>query len=358
MIMWASISLVPLLLVGLVGCAVQTHPQPDIAAPPIWRTHLAGVAVAESQWWRTFDDPKLSTLIESAQLQNLDVAAAAQRVAQAQASLSIARGQQLPAADLGATVQKISGTTTSSASVGASYALDLWSEARARAFGARSQLEAAEAGHAVTLWRLASAVAQLYYQRRALDERLELARDGLMIAERTFGRVQARYDAGAISGLDLAQARTAVEAERSNVASVQLARDLAHNAMAVLLGRAPAELTEFELSSESLLDLAPPSLPQESPAEVLARRPDIRVLEAQLRAADANIAVARAQLFPQITIGADGTRLRGVDDVIFTSGANLIWAVFDGGQRRAGVRLAEAQYGELLENYRAGFSTH
>lgn len=343
-----------MVLATLASCAIQTQPKPELAVPAVWRTPMEGVASAGNSWWLSFNDTELTKLIETAQLQNLDVAAAGQRVAQAQASLAAARGQQLPSVDLGASARETDGKSSASVNLGAAYTLDLWGAARARAFGARSQLEATEASRSFTVWRLGAAAAQLYYRRRALDERLKLADGSLAIAERTYGLVESRYKAGFISGLDLALAQTAVANQRSSVASVQLERDQAHNAMAQLLGQAPAQLAESVPNPQALLDLTPPPIPQALPAEALARRPDIHVLEAQLRGADANITVARAELFPQIGISADGSFVRGAEEMVFSIGASLVQAVFDGGQRRAGVRLAQAQYAELLENYRAG----
>lgn len=336
------------------GCVTQrTDVVPQTSAPNAWRAQFDGIAPVEEKWWLVFDDSRLNGLIESAQLQNLDVAAATQRVAQARAALQMTSGQELPRLDLTAGLQRSDvGSIGGSANLGAGYTLDLWSAAKARTQGAQSQLEAVEAGRAVTLWRLSTAVAQLYYQRRSLDELLEIAYESLATAERTYERVQARHQSGLISALDLALAKTAVESERGTLATVKSARDRAHNAMALLLGRAPSQLAASEIDPQPLLDVSLPALPRALPAETIARRPDLHVVEAQLRAADANIVVARASLFPQLGIDAGGVLVRGAPDAAFSLGTNLVQAVFDGGQRRAGVRLAEAQYEELLENYR------
>lgn len=345
-----------MLLLPLLGaCAVTHHPSPLPEAPERWRTELNAAAAVVPDWWRVFADEALSNLLEQAALHNLDLAAADQRVAQARASLQQAHGQQWPVVTAGALGSKAEGKAEyGQLSLDASYTLDLWSADRARAFGTQADLDAAIASRAFTAWRLGTSVAQLYFERRALDERLALATDGLAAAQRTFQLTQERYRSGLVSGLDLALAETAIATEQANVIAVQQARDEAHNAMALLLGRAPAELEAWVGAEPSLLELELVPVPAALPAEVLARRPDIRIQEAQLRAADADITVARAKLFPSLTLSAGGLIVHGVAGMVAEASASLVQVVFDGGERRAGVRLAEARYAELLDNYRAG----
>lgn len=338
----------------LMACVAPRQPPPAVDVPTDWRSALAGEVRIESDWWRLFRDTQLSVLLEDAQSQNLTVAVANHRVIQARLLLASARAQQLPSADGAVSVQRTSGLSSESVSIGASYSLDLWGADRERHRGARARLEAVEASREVTIWRLQTQVAQLYFQRRALAESLMLAREALAIAEDTFKRVQARYDAGVISGLDLALVRTAVAQERTNVSAVQLAGDLARDAMGELLGRAPAQFVDADHQVIPLLETFLPPLPNALPAEVLARRPDIQVLEAQLRGADANIGLVRAQLLPQVSISTAGALALGGSDWLFSEGGNLAQAIFDGGQRQTAVHLAEAQYQELVENYRLG----
>lgn len=312
-----------------------------------------GEPLTASLWWKVFDDPQLESLLHTAHEQNFDIAVAAERVAQAQIALTRIAAQQRPSADLSASVQRSGGDSSYSTTMNVGYQVDAWGAARARVWQGHSELQAAEMSHDVTSWRMAIAVAQLYYQQRALDERLNLALEGLAIAEDTFARVRARYDAGVISGLDLALIQTSVDTERSNVESIRLARDLAHNAMSVLLGRAPADVADSTWQSPALLELQPPALPQVEPVQAIVRRPDIQLLEIRLRAANANIEIARAELFPSIRIDADAVA-SGAGAVAYSIGSSLVHTIFDRDDRRAGVQLAESQYRELLYDYRAG----
>lgn len=342
------------LLLG--GCATRPWTPPDSPAPAAFHTQAAAEAEvpADDAWWLAFDDPALDALIEQAAFGNLDLAAAEQRIRQAQFGLAAAEGARLPGLDASASTSRSERDDRwrAQAALRASYTLDLWGAERARVDAALARLDAVTETRHLNAWRLATAVVQLHVSRRALDERLLLAEDSLRLAESTFARMQARYDAGLISGLDLALAENAVLGERAARLAIDQARQQAVNAAATLLGRPPGEVGGVASDGRSLLDVTVPALPEAVPSAVLLRRPDIRIAEAGLRAAHADIEVARGQLLPQVSLSAGSAISRGGGGWIADISAGLAQRIFDGGQRRAGIRQAEAGYEELLIGYR------
>jgi multidrug efflux system outer membrane protein len=348
----------PALLAALLlgACASTPWSPPATELPLDWRAPMAleGEAVAPV-WWNAFDDPVLHELIAAAEFGNLDLAALEFRVLQARAGLDSARGALLPQVAASGSASRTEGDSSwrAQGALRASYTLDLWGADRARLDASLAQLDAVIASRSLSAWRLGTAVAQLHFNRRALEERVALAGDSLDLAERTFELIRARYDAGLISGLDLALAESAVASERGNLLAVHQARDLALNSMALLLGLPPVHVAETLAGGDSLLDLAVPMRPSVIPAQALVNRPDIRIQEASLRAANADIGIARAQLLPQVSLSAGTAIARGGGGWIADIGASLAQVVFDGGQRRAGITISEARYEELLRNYQA-----
>jgi outer membrane protein, multidrug efflux system len=193
--------------------------------------------------------------------------------------------------------------------------------------------------------------------------RLEIAYENLAIAERLFGIVEARYRNGAVSALDVSRQRTTVLAQRDAIVPMQAQERQTLRALAILAGRVPQY---FEISGPGFEDLAIPQLDAPLPGELLARRPDLAAVEARLAAADADIAVARAALFPLrlslgLSAGLSGTEfgLIGLGSPLGVAAItlSLVQAVFDGGRLRGQVEASESQRRQVLESYRGAVLT-
>jgi multidrug efflux system outer membrane protein len=198
-------------------------------------------------------------------------------------------------------------------------------------------------------------VANAYFQVLTLRVRLAIAQENLAIAERVFKVVQARYDNGAASALDLSRQRTTVLSQRASIEPLQVQERQTLSALALLLGRAPQG---FNVQGMALNALVVPAVGAGLPSDLLLRRPDLASAEAQLRAADADVAAARAALLPSIQLsgstGLASTALLSLANPAFSVGftASIAQTLFDGGRLRNQVLLSESQRRVLVESYR------
>ena len=328
-------------------------------------------------WWKAFGVPELDALEAAALANNHDLKAALARIAQAEAQFAIAGGPMLPTVGLSASDQVLrrssaSATSTSSTSssrtskpgvashsyqgsVSASYELDFWGKNRAAIESAGATLRASEFDRDVVALTLTANVASAWFQVMALADRVETARRNLAIARQTLELAEKQESFGKVSGLEAAQQRSNVALIEAQVPVLELQRQQARDGLAVLCGLPPARLGPVQAT---LSALSVPTLAAGLPSELLLRRPDIRKAEAGLRAANADIGVARAQLFPSITLTAE----RGYSSVhlssllephsaFWTLGAGLTATLFDHGKLMGNVRLSEAKKLELTEIY-------
>ncbi|MCF4166770.1 efflux transporter outer membrane subunit [Zavarzinia compransoris] len=351
---------------ALAGCSYKSTPTPEVVTPPAaWAAPaIAGEGVwPAADWWQGFASPELAALVAAARTGNTDLAQAAARVAQAEASLRIAGASLWPSLGLsaGGDLRRPSGANdwsdSYSAALSASYEVDFWGANAADRAGAAAGLDASRFdGETVTLTVTAS-VASTYLQVLSLRDRLDVARRNLSIAEDVLALVEAKVGAGAASDLDLAQQRTVVAQRRAAVPPLEqnVREQLA--ALAVLLGLVP---TGFDVAGTSLSPIVVPPLAAGMPSSLLQRRPDVKAAEARLAGADADIAAARAAFFPQVTLsaglalsGAAAGDLFSLSDAAWSLGASLVQTIFDGGRREAQRDLAEARKVELLQSYRA-----
>jgi multidrug efflux system outer membrane protein len=355
------------LVVALAGCAV-TSPQlePGVATPAAWNGAAAVPgATVPPDWWLAFQSRELAELIEAALAGNPDLAAAAERVRQAEAQVRVAGASLFPALDLAAGTSRreqrggqprvVNESTT--ATLLASYELDLWGRIASGVDAAKSSLTASEYDRETVRLTLAASVAVAYFDILSLRGRIAVARQNLAISERVLAIVESRVRNGAASPLDLARQRTAVLNLRAAIEPVALQERQTLAALAVLVGRPPEG---FEVAARSVGALAVPAIAPGLPSELLARRPDIAASEARLAAANANVAAARAALLPSITLtGAAGyasaslLTLGSSSATVLTIAAALAQPIFDGGRRQATVDLNAARERELLEFYRA-----
>ncbi|MGH8120997.1 MAG: efflux transporter outer membrane subunit [Gammaproteobacteria bacterium] len=316
-------------------------------------------------WWRNFGSAELDQLMIEAENNNPDLAAAAARILQAEAQARLAGVALLPAVDFGAGASRqgsfggenpVDATNSFNISVGASYEIDFWGKNRAGLLSAQESLLASQSDRETVALTMTSAVAITYLQVLSLRERTAIARLNLENAEDVLKLVAARVKYGAVSPLDLAQQRTVVARQRAAIPPlVQQERD-ARSALALLLGRPPQS---FDVAAKTLDEITIPEVAAGLPSELLTRRPDIQTAEAQLRAANADIAAARAAYFPSIGLtgsaGLASTALSGLLDsgLLYTLAVSLAQPIFDAGQREAQEDLAVARREELVQVYRA-----
>ena len=356
----------------LVGCTVgPEYKRPEIATPAAWKAAPEVTTPSPwpaTAWWNGFQSPVLTAHIEQAQRANYDIAAAAARVAQADARAKIAGAALLPAVDAGADVSRsrLSSSTSSSrsarvvtaynTSLAATYELDFWGKNRSALTSAQSLAQATRYDRETIAITTMANVGTTYFSVLEFRDRLAIARDNLENAERVLAIVEARVNNGAASALDLAQQRTVVANQRAAIPALEQQLRQTENALAILLGETPDRLT---IANGSLDDVTLPVIAPGLPSELLMRRPDVANAEAQLIAANADINTARAALFPSIQLTAQAGFASGALTSLF-DGPGFFWTlvasvtqpIFEGGRLSGQVDLTEARYEELVQVYR------
>jgi NodT family efflux transporter outer membrane factor (OMF) lipoprotein len=354
-----------------------TAPVADKQAP-IW---------PEANWWVNFKADELPALMDTAQKENLDLAAAAARVLEAEAQDGVAFSNLLPVVNLqgaadrngshsnvpnfvtgpGGTITQVPGSrvgsTTNSFNAGlaASYSADFWGLNRDRLYQARENLRSARYAETVVGLTVQSSVAQQYFTVLATRERIVIARQNIDAAKRILTVVQAKVTNGVSSNLDLAQEQSVVATQEARLPALIEQEREARYALAILLGRAPEG---FDIKAQNLDGIVSPNLQAGMPSELLLRNPTIAEAEANLFAAHANVDAARAAFFPQIGLtGSAGYASSAIGNLINPSsfawsvGASLLQSIFDGGKLKAQDDLAIAQQQEQIANYRKAVFT-
>ncbi len=349
----------------LPGCSLLPDALPAVeAGPNRFRETEPGAPVGwpDPNWWRGYGSVELERLMRRMASENLDIAAAAARVRQADASSRIAGSALLPLVTAGGSAQRSrSGAgnravTQYSVDLAASYEVDFWGRNRSTAESARLGAVARRFDLGTTLITAEASVANTYFTILEAREALRIQQQNLQAAERVLTVIRQQVAAGTATGLDLAQQETVVAQQQAAVPPLRqtVSENLA--ALAVLVGLAPAQL---EVVAEGFEGLDVPSPTPGLPSELLARRPDVLSAEANLAAGRANVVAARAALFPSLNLSAQGgfqslllgTLLRP-EAQFYSLVASLAQTVFDGGALRGQVELARAQQEELLVAYR------
>lgn len=342
------------LLLG--GCAapLPSPDSPDIDIPAAWRNEPESPAVAavSADWWQRFDSSELTTLIDQARLGSFDIAVAIVNVQQARLRAQIvgadvapqlsAAGSMNKAADLGAHLD-------------ASYEMDFWGRNRALRAGAAAKVRASEFDRATVTLTITSEVALAYVQTLWLRQQEQMARLNLDLARQVMGVVNARHRAGAATRLEVTQQQGVIVALRRSILSLRQRERDSVASLAALLG-VPSQ--QVEVGERNLESLSVPSIDSGLPSELLARRPDIASIEEGLRAADADIALARAALFPSFSLtsglSSEGDSLPNLlDSPAHSLAAAIAAPIFNSGRLMTGQRLAIAQKEALLGAYRA-----
>lgn len=360
-----ALSLACALLTGCASHAPIAEPPPKVDVPEGWT--LAGPSHAQEwpdkHWWQRFGSPTLTRLVDEGQSSNLELAGALARVRQAEAEARIAGVSLLPSAnfysDANRAVPIGSGSASTSASSGlqVSYEVDFWGKNKASVASAEASLDANRFDRQTVALTVTSGIVSTYLQVLSLHDQLAVAREHVANAEHVLKLVEAQQKAGAASPLDLARQRSVVAQQKSDIPGLMQQEREAQSALAILLGKTPQT---FSVGQEGLDTITLPEVSPGLPSELLSRRPDIRRAEANLAAANADVAVARANLFPSINLtGALGAQssallsLLNAPNLVANVSTSLLAPIFDGGRLKRERDLAIARKQELVQVYRA-----
>ncbi|MDR5822564.1 efflux transporter outer membrane subunit [Caballeronia sp. LZ043] len=350
----------------LAGCLSRPPiPPADVATPATYRYAIAGGPedAVTADWWRRFDNNELDRLVTQATAQNFDLAAAVARVKQARANATIAGAALLPAVSGFADASRQGGFMVNNQlpsgsafdlGVSATYELDFWGKNQATRDAAVERVRASAFDQATVQMTLTADVADSWLQTVALREREQIAQRNLETARAILRNVESQYRAGYVTALDAAQQRTLVASQQRAAAALHQQGNDSEALLATLLG-VPA--TGFTVTTRTLDAVNAPGVDAGVPASLLTRRPDIAYAEAQLAAAHADVAAARAAMFPSITLsaylGTGSDRAQRIfDNPLYSVAAGLTAPIFDAGALAAGRDLAQAQQEELLAAYR------
>jgi multidrug efflux system outer membrane protein len=357
----------PVFALALAGCAVgPDYRRPDIEVPAGWRLgKTEAEEISNVAWWDQFQDPVLPDLVRSALANNKDLQIATANVDQAFAQYGIVRSARFPQATAGvdaarerasvnAPVPRGGAFNDFGLNLSASFELDVWGRLRRETQSARASLLASQEGRRTVVLTVVTTVTEGYIQLRALDRQLEIARSTSQTLAEAARLQRIRFEGGAIPESDYRQAESQY---RDAVARVpELEREIARQEdfISVLLGRNPAPIPR----GHDIDHLMFPAVPAGLPASLLQRRPDIRQAEQQLMAANADIGVAKAAYFPDISLtallGLESTQLSDLfkgPSKVWSFGGGAVQPIFSGGRIEAQVAQAEALQREALHNY-------
>jgi len=357
----------------LSGCILGSErPELNLDVPTAYRAAAKGnadAAVPAIDWWRGFRSNELTSLMSAAQLDNLDIAVAIAQIIQADAQAGVAGAPLLPSLTgnasaerehFGALTSNSGGTGTTfnlfSTSVTASYMLDFWGKNRAALYAAEENATASRYNREVVALTTMVTVANTYFQVLAAQDQLRVTRDNLAAAQRILALVKTQFAGGTASQLDVSQQEALAATQRAAIPPLEVTRDQNIAALAVLVGRAPAN---FMVRGGSTARIAVPRVTPGLPSQLLYQRPDIRLAEAQLAQSNFSVESARAAFFPQIqltsTTGFQSTALAS----LFTPGAwfytltaSLTQPIFDGFLLESQLKQAKGVQLQNLQTYR------
>lgn len=353
--------------------AVETPSAWKEAPPAGWKNATPHEEISKGSWWSVFGDPELDRLETEATTANPSLQAAVARLEQARAAARVTRADLRPAVALDPSVvpSRQSGnrpvpppvhanpftSTTFSLPFDASYEADVWGRARRSLESSQAVAQASAADYENLLLTLRSEVAQDYFYIRYLDDDRAILRDNIELLKRALQLTEVRHAGGAASGLDVSEAKTLLAATEAQYAGTARDRAQFEHALAVMVGKPPAEFTLAE--APPARGVAPPAIPAGLPSDLLERRPDIAGAERLMASANAGIGVARSAFFPTIglTAGAgyvssDLIKLFNLPSAAWSLGASAAAPLYEGGRLKANLERAQAAYAESVANYR------
>ena len=359
-----------LLAVPLSACMVgPDYKRPEVDVPAAWRLGATEAGeISNIAWWDQFQDPVLSNLVRTALANNKDLEIATANVDQASAQYGIVRSAQFPQISGGATAERQRSSETTALGAGrggarfndyavnlsASFELDIWGRLRRASESARASLLASQQGRGTVVLTVVTSVASGYIQLRALDRQLEIARFTSQSLGEAARLQRIRFEEGAIPESDYRQAESQYQEAAARVPELERQIAQQENFISVLLGHNPGSIPR----GSDIDALLFPAVPDGLPASLLERRPDIRQAEANLIAANADIGVAKAAYFPDISLtgllGLESAQLSNLfkgPSKTWSFGAGVLQPIFNGGRLRSQVALAEALQQQALYTY-------
>ena len=369
-------ALLGIAVLPLCGCTVgPNYQRPKAEIPPAykevgdWKPAQPNDQNLGGNWWELFQDPQLNALEAQVSISNQNLKAAEAQYTQARALVRYKRAAYFPAINGGAsaTRNKISnhrppslvtnGATYNDFQIPfeLSYELDVWGRVRRNVESYRAQAQASAADLATVNLSMHAQLALDYFQARTLDAEEQLLNSTVTQYQQALELIENRFAGGLASDLEVQQARTQLETTRAQAIDIGVARAQYEHAVAVLIGKPPAEFSLAALP----LTAPPPPIPAGLPSELLERRPDIAAAERRMASANAQIGVAKSAYYPTINLGATGGFESGVITTLI-SGPSALWSVggsaiapiFDAGRRRANLDQAIAAYDQTVANYR------
>jgi NodT family efflux transporter outer membrane factor (OMF) lipoprotein len=357
-----------------VGPDYQRPPAPVPAAyapaPAGWKPARPSDELPRGAWWQMFGDPTLDGLEAQIAVANQTLKAAEAQFAQARAQVDVRRAGLLPTIGAGLAgtwnrqsqnkalfvpAAKVSYTDVA-LPIDVSYELDVWGRVRRTIEAARADAQASAADLEAVRLSLHAELAIDYFDLRTFDAELRLLQSTVGSYTQALALAESRHAGGIASGVDVAQARAQLDVTRAQAIDVEVARSQREHAIAVIVGRPPSSL---RLPPADDLPARVPVAPVGLPSELLERRPDIAAAERRMAAANAQIGVAKAAYFPQLTLGAN-TGFRSSDAATWLTIPSYFWSIgpalamnlFDAGLRRAQTAQAIASYDATVANYR------
>ncbi|HEY6517726.1 MAG TPA: efflux transporter outer membrane subunit [Steroidobacteraceae bacterium] len=378
----ATVALGTACALALTACAVGPNYHRAAAPPSVafkegqgWKP-ASPAQIANEQWWTIYDDPALSALEEQVEVSNQNLKAAVANYYAAREAVTVTRGSFFPSIGLGAgatrsggegsrsgalsgpsgIVQTGSGTRTLYDAQGtASWDLDIWGKIRREVESDVAKAQASAADVAAARLSAQATLAEDYFQLRAAEQQLRLLKTSVQDYQVSLKIAQSQVNAGTTTLADVYSARTLLENTIAQENEVELSRAKFEHAIAVLVGKAPSELT----MAQGEFTATVPVVPAGVPSELLLRRPDIAGAERDLESADAEIGVAEAAWFPSLTLsGSFGyessslSHLIGASNQVWSFGPSVAETLFQGGAILGQIRENRALYDSAVATYR------
>lgn len=375
--------------VVLSACTVvgPDYVRPESPLGPDWyeadRARYDNKAEQQVLWWQSLGDPALNELIDIAHRQNNSLKIAGLRVLESRAQLGIATGNKYPQSQAvagDATALQASKNAANTAAgdleftqfsigVGASWELDFWGKFQRGIEAADAAYLASIAGYDQAMILVTAQVCGTYLVIRTLEERLRITKENIALQQRSFDIVNVQFENGSTSELDVLQARTLLMSTRATVPELETQLHQAMNALSILLGRPPSDLSDL-LKSSSTIPPVPSRVAVGLPADLLRRRPDVRQAEYFAMAQNAQVGLAKANLYPSFSLSGsvglvsagntDTTRtgesgfdqLFDTDSVTYSAGPSFVWPFLNYDRIKNSVRVQDARLQQSLIAYR------
>jgi len=357
----------------MTGCKVgPNYHRPAVQTPGVYRdltenpqAQAQAASFADLPWWQVFQDPQLQELIRTALKENYDLQLATERITAARAQVAITRSNLFPQVQGDANFSGGKDPSTQSKfnflglTADAAFQLDLFGRLRRATEASRAELLATEDAKNTVVLTLVSDVASNYFQLLDLDLQLRITQDTVKAQQESVKLTRLRLDHGVATKLDVLQALQVLDTADAEIPDLERQIGQQEDAISILLGRYPEGVRRGRPLVEQPL---PPEVPPGLPSSLLERRPDIREVEQELIAANAEIGVARAAFFPQISLTGSGggafgrstlfTGLMSSQTGIWSYGAQVSQPIFTGGALRGNLKLAESEHRQELIAYK------